>query len=953
MAKKKVSHAAEPQTPPETSTNLNGAPFSVLQTLKGKTIFVIGGTGFLGRVMLYYFAKHIPGVRLILLIRPTHGRTGQDRLEKEVLNSPVFTNSPDDRDLGKRTLEITEVIDGDANRPNLGMTPEKFAEVAARVDAVLNTAGNVEFNPPLDLSLNANTLATMQALNFAEATRGKKYVHISTCYVADRTIYKDFAPEIPVSGTIVSARGNEIKIDVEQEIAASKAKIEELRVEYEGETRMSEFRERARKELKKMGRDSGDRMVDKIAKNIKTFELREALTRAGKERAERLNRPNVYTYTKSLAELMVQSRAGKVDSTIVRPSIVEASVNIPFSGWNEGIQGSAPIIYMMHRGHKMIPSLSSNPEEREDAVLDLIPVDFVAAGTILALTALLRKEHRPVYQLAAGPIRTPMTITRCLHISQTTLRDLVRTEDTGVKRWARLNLQAVTVSRKTFEKFSSPRTLKVLEKVKAKAESYEERATGPAAKFLSRMNQNITKMYNVSMLKNRMFQEFMPFINHGFPVFQNQNAIELWRDLPASERPVFRFNPQDLDYIEYFSEIHIPGVVKYVFPVLEKRFQAVLKTGAVDESQGGAFEAFKAIFTTEGDFKARLEKLREAVPAALRKARSSFDETASGVTDLVKSQLDSPAAPAAKSEAEPEPSFVKKHAARIAKGNFKDWEDSQLTDFANHLRLITGLKITAAELQEIRTPARLETHVLKTLEEKAKTPGLLNFKLPREGLDIPGWAADPTRNFLYRVQMWFYKNVLRTTIRGQRNVPSHKRVIVVSNHASHLDYGLVQYALGKFGQDMGILAARDYFYTNFWKSTFFTHLMTTIPIEREAGSGYSVAFKNAMEYLDDGAPLLIFPEGTRSADGQIQPFKHGLGYLVAHTKADVLPVHIHGTHMALPKGKTILRGRKVSVEIGKVIPFGSLAEETKGLSPTRTYDVIARKIEKAVRSIDV
>ncbi|HNK99478.1 MAG TPA: SDR family oxidoreductase, partial [Leptospiraceae bacterium] len=507
-------------------TTVESHDFSVLETLRGKTLFVIGGTGFLGRVMLYYFVKYVPDVKLVLLVRPTHGRTGQDRLEKEVLNSPVFTTNPEDKDLRKRALAMIEVVDGDATRPGLGIPSEKSAKIAERIDAVLNTAGNVEFNPPLDLSLSANTLATMQALEFAESTRGKKYVHISTCYVADRTVHRDYAPEIPVASTIVTSRGNEIRIDVQKEIEASRAKIEELKAEFDGEPRMAEFRERAARELKKMGRADGDRMVDKIAKNIRTFELREALTRAGKERAERINRPNVYTYTKTLAELLVLAKT-EVESVIVRPSIVEASVRTPFVGWNEGIQGSAPIIFMMHRGHRMIPSLSKNPGEREDAVLDLIPVDFVAAGTILALSALLRGKARQVYQLAAGPIRTPMTITRCLHISQTTLRDLIREEDTGLKRWARLNMQAVTVSRDTFEKFSSPRTLKVLEKLKSRTEEMEEKASGPAQRILSSVSRNINKFYNVSMLKNRMFQEFMPFINHGFPIFQNRNAIEL------------------------------------------------------------------------------------------------------------------------------------------------------------------------------------------------------------------------------------------------------------------------------------------------------------------------------------------------------------------------------------------------------------------------------------------
>lgn len=903
------------------------AGFSVLQTMKGRTIFIIGGTGFLGRVMLYYFVKFIPDVKLILLIRPTHGRTGQDRLEKEVLGSPVFTHNPEDSGLRAKALKMIEVVDGDATRKNLGLADEVYAKVTSRADVVLNTAGNVEFNPPLDASLSANTLSTLNALEFAAQSAGTKYVHVSTCYVADRSVHKDSSPENHVAGTVVTSRGNEVKIDVVREIEMSRAKIDEVRKEYEAEDRMGEFRERARKELKKSGRGDQDRLVEKIARNIRTFELREALIRAGKERAERLNRPNVYTYTKTLAELLVQERKD-VDSVIVRPSIVEAAVQFPFTGWNEGIQGSAPIIFMMHRGHKMIPSISNKPGEREDAVLDLIPVDFVAAGTILAMTALLEKRHRPVYQLAAGPIRTPMTITRCLHISQTTLRDLVREEDSGVKRWARLNVQAVTVSRSTFERFSSPRTLKLLEKVKARAEEWEDRAQGPAQKLVSKLSRNVEKFYNVSLLKNRMFQEFMPFINHGFPAFHNTNTIELWRELPAEQRKIFRFNPNELDYIEYFSEIHIPGVVKYVFPILEKRFQSALKTGSEEET-GISWKEIKQALS-EGDLSERLRNLRKALPQA---KKPKADEAAV--------EKGKPA------------SFVVHHAERFGNGAFKEWDEDNLERFANHLQFISGVRLTGEEIKELRTTARLEGHLKKSIEAHPPAMRPFRFKLPKDGLDIPGWAADPTRGFLYRVQMWFYKNVLHTTIRGQKNVPwNNQHVIVVSNHASHLDYGLVQYSLGKYGQHMGILAARDYFYDNFWKSTFFTHLMTTIPIERETQGGYSAALKNAFKFLEKGGPLLIFPEGTRSADGSIQQFKHGLGYLVQHTGADVLPVQIQGTHKALPKGKSVLRGRKVSVQIGKLIRHEDLAQETKGLSPTKTYDVIAKRIERAVRVLD-
>mgnify|MGYP001798720409 CR=1 FL=1 len=69
---------------------------SVRETLAGKKIFIIGGTGFLGRVMLYMFLKYVPDLeRIYVLIRPTHGRTGEDRLQREDLESPVFTEAAD------------------------------------------------------------------------------------------------------------------------------------------------------------------------------------------------------------------------------------------------------------------------------------------------------------------------------------------------------------------------------------------------------------------------------------------------------------------------------------------------------------------------------------------------------------------------------------------------------------------------------------------------------------------------------------------------------------------------------------------------------------------------------------------------------------------------------------------------------------------------------------------
>ena len=215
---------------------------------------------------------------------------------------------------------------------------------------------------------------------------------------------------------------------------------------------------------------------------------------------------------------------------------------------------------------------------------------------------------------------------------------------------------------------------------------------------------------------------------------------------------------------------------------------------------------------------------------------------------------------------------------------------------------------------------------------------------------MPNWIADPTRSFLYKVQMTFYDKILAADIRGRENIPRHRRVIVIANHSSHLDYGLVQYSLENFGRNLGIVAAKDYFFDRFWKSTFFGNFMTLVPIDRSEIS-YAAAFKPAVDCLNGGDPILIFPEGTRSEDGVMQPFKHGIGYLALHAKADILPIRLTGTHTALPKGRTIVRSRSVRVDIGQLIPFESLERATEGLSQRRSYDLITKRLQAAVRNI--
>ena len=113
----------------------------------------------------------------------------------------------------------------------------------------------------------------------------------------------------------------------------------------------------------------------------------------GTERAQFWGWHNIYTYTKSIGEQILANSG--LSFSIVRPAVIESALAFPQVGWNEGINTSAPLIYLAHQGPLKVPAT-------QDSVLDVIPVDLVAFGTVIALAELLNDEHQVIYQLGTS-----------------------------------------------------------------------------------------------------------------------------------------------------------------------------------------------------------------------------------------------------------------------------------------------------------------------------------------------------------------------------------------------------------------------------------------------------------------------------------------------------------------------------------------------------------------------
>jgi long-chain acyl-CoA synthetase len=196
-------------------------------------------------------------------------------------------------------------------------------------------------------------------------------------------------------------------------------------------------------------------------------------------------------------------------------------------------------------------------------------------------------------------------------------------------------------------------------------------------------------------------------------------------------------------------------------------------------------------------------------------------------------------------------------------------------------------------------------------------------------------------------QHGFYDRVLRTKVTGRAFIPHNRSTIIAANHASHLDMGLVKYALGSYGEKMVSLAAQDYFFEgNKYRKAFFENFTNLAPMPR--GSSLRQALRQAGELIEQGKTVLIFPEGTRSTDGQVHEFKSAVGHLARHHNIDILPIYLGGTHRALPKGTTLPKHREVEARIGAPLEALEMQRLTEGLSAAEASRIITRLAHRAV-----
>ncbi|XP_048862742.1 fatty acyl-CoA reductase 1-like isoform X1 [Brienomyrus brachyistius] len=229
-------------------------------------------------------------------------------------------------------------VSSELTQPGLAISPQDITKLAACVNVVFHCAATIRFDEPLKHALQLNVIATQQLLSLAKQMQNlEAFVHISTAYAnCNRRHIDEVIYPPPV-------------------------------------------------EPKKLI-DSLEWMDDGMVREITPRLIGE--------------RPNTYTYTKALAECVVQQESDKLSVAIIRPSIVGASWQEPFPGWIDNFNGPSGVFIAAGKG------ILRTMRASNDAVADLIPVDVVINLTLAAgwYTAVHRPKSALVYNCTTGGI---------------------------------------------------------------------------------------------------------------------------------------------------------------------------------------------------------------------------------------------------------------------------------------------------------------------------------------------------------------------------------------------------------------------------------------------------------------------------------------------------------------------------------------------------------------------
>ena len=527
---------------------------SVREQYSGREVLLTGATGFVGKVWLLMMLAKVPDItRIHVVMRPNgHGdpeASDQERalarFEAIVNESPAFQPLWDEHGerLGAFLRDRVRVHAGDLTAVNLGVE----TAAVANVDLVVHCAAVVDFEPDVRLAFRTNIHGSLHAAELATAI-GAGLVQVSTCFVAgkrDGVIREEPIRALPNGGAF----------DPEAELSSLSDAIDELEARHSSADFTRELEDAAALRIKAKGRTPDSESVDRLAQRLRETHLKDDWIDLGRARAAERAWPNTYTYTKGIAEGLIDARYPNLPRTVFRPAVVESAMHFPFPGWNEGFNTCGPLAYLIGTWFKALPGREANP-------FDVCPVDMVAAGIAIAGAAVLAGVAMPVYQ-GATTERNRITLGRANELTGLGQRRHLRKNGTSLKERLLLSRADTTV----FDE-EHPLSLSNVDSAMESASVFlrglpsrtPERLRAKAKKAAFKLDRNRRAIRRVEL----MVDAFTPFtrdLRQSFAAdaLSSHTVVEL----------DFAWLPESIDWRHYWLEVHMPGMRKWCFPLID------------------------------------------------------------------------------------------------------------------------------------------------------------------------------------------------------------------------------------------------------------------------------------------------------------------------------------------------------------------------------------------------
>lgn len=479
--------------------------------MKERNILITGSTGYLAKIFVEKVLRIQPDVKkLFLLVRSTDDKSANQRLQTEVIGKELFKVLKEKHGASFNSFISDKVcpIAGDIIHENFGIGDSNLLEkLWKEVDIVINVAATTNFDERYDVALSINVLGAKHVLEFAKkCVKLEMLLHVSTAYVADMKQGMILEKPLKMGETLIK----NLNLDIEAELAL------------------------VQEEKKELQNEEGTKDAEKIA-----------MKELGLKRARFYGWPNTYVFTKAMGEMLLGHLRGDIPLVIVRPSIITSIYRDPLPGWMEGRRTIDSMIIGYAKGR--LPCFLGEFE----LVMDVIPGDMVVNAMIMTIVHHANQNSQSIYHIGSS-VKNPVTFSI---LESSGYRYFDENPRIG-KDGKALKTQKILVFR-TMDKFRKYMNLRYRLPMEGLC-----LLNSAFCHLFSQACYDLKRRYKFVMHMVELYEPYAFFKGRFDDANLERLRISMTKE--SNEANMLSFDPKIIDWDDYFVNIHIPGVLKYV-----------------------------------------------------------------------------------------------------------------------------------------------------------------------------------------------------------------------------------------------------------------------------------------------------------------------------------------------------------------------------------------------------